>query len=51
MTSDPNIPISSNVKPINSTYFLYKDNKLQFEVPEVASVVPFIPELDHFLAN
>ena len=52
LTNDPDIPLTSKISPLlNSSYIFYSDNKVAFEVPEVASVVPFYPELDYFLAT
>jgi hypothetical protein len=51
LTNEPLIPLTSKISPLlNSSYSLYSENKETFEVPEVASVVPFYPELDYFLA-
>lgn len=55
MTNDKDIPLTSKIMPMNSSYILYGDDtaptNTAFEVPEVASVVPFYPELDYFLAT
>jgi len=51
LTNDPDIPMISKVSLLNSSYGFWSDNKAAFAVPEVASVVPFHPELDYFLAT
>lgn len=50
LTTNSDIPLTSKISPLlDSSYSLYSDNNSTFEVPEVASVVPFYPEIDHFL--
>ena len=48
MTNDPEIPLVK-LDLLNSTYDLYSSDPESKELPEVASVVPFFPELDYFL--
>jgi hypothetical protein len=51
LTADPDIPLTSKVTAMNSSYILWADDINAFEVPAVASVVPFYPEFDYFLAT
>lgn len=51
MTSDPDIPLVKLPAVLNSTFDLYSDDPFASVIPGVASVVPFAPELDAFLAD
>ena len=51
MTAKTDIPLTSKVTPMNSSYIFWADDSNAAQVPEVASVVPFYPELDYFLAT
>ena len=51
MTANTDIPLTSKVTPMNSSYLFWADDSNAAEVPEIAFVVPFYPELDYFLAT
>jgi hypothetical protein len=51
MTSDEGIPLVKLPALLNSTFDLYSADPSASVLPGIASVVPFAPELDAFLAD